>query len=114
MFEFLRSSDLQYELIVLDPPAFAKRKTEVMQACRGYKDINLQAFKRMPKGSLLLTCSCSYFVDEKLFQTVVFQAAADAKRNVKIIQKHHLAPDHGINIFHPEGEYLKSLLLYVE
>ena len=113
-FEFLRQSDLNYDLVILDPPAFAKRKNDVMQACRGYKDINLQAMKKMPKGSLLLTCSCSYFVDEKLFQTVIFQAASDARRNVKIIQKHHLAPDHPLNIYHPEGDYLKSFLLYVE
>ena len=114
VFEFLRENDLDYDLIILDPPAFAKKKDDIIRACRGYKDINRVALSKMPKGSILVTSSCSYHVDEKLFQTVVFQAAAEAKRNVRIIQRHHLAPDHPINVFHPEGEYLKSLVLYVE
>ena len=114
VFEFLREKPLDYDLIILDPPAFAKRKSDIVQACRGYKDINRLAIKKIVPGGLLLTSSCSYHVDEKLFQTVVFQAAQEAGRNVRIIGRHHLAPDHPINIFHPEGEYLKSLLLYVE
>lgn len=114
VFRFLREKPLSYELVILDPPAFAKKKEDIEQAAKGYKDINMTALKKMPSGSLLLTCSCSYFMDESLFQTVIFQAARDANRTVRIIQKHHLAPDHPINIFHPEGDYLKSLLLYVE
>lgn len=113
VFQFLRSSPLDYDLVILDPPAFAKKRKDVIQACRGYKDINRLALQKMPDSSLLLTSSCSYFVDEQLFQKVVFQAAAEAKRNVRIIGRHHLAMDHPINIFHPEGDYLKSLLLYV-
>jgi len=114
VFEFLRSEKLVYDFIILDPPAFCKRKSEVMNACRGYKDINRLAIEKCLPGSLLLTCSCSYFVDEKLFQQIIFQVAVEAGRKVRIIQKHHLAIDHPINIFHPEGDYLKSFLVYVE
>ncbi|MEK7623106.1 MAG: class I SAM-dependent rRNA methyltransferase [Patescibacteria group bacterium] len=114
VFQFLEEGDLsQYELIILDPPAFAKKKTDVVTACRGYKEINRRAIERISKGGILVTSSCSYHVDEKLFQTVIFQAARDANRSVKIIGRHRHAPDHPINIFHPEGEYLKSLVLYV-
>lgn len=113
VFQFLRSSPLGYDLIILDPPAFAKRAKDVIPACRGYKDINRLAMEKMPKNSLLLTCSCSYYVDESLFQKVLFQAAAEAKRSVKIIGKHRQAQDHPVNIFHPEGQYLKSFLLYI-
>lgn len=114
VFKFLRERELNYDLIILDPPAFAKKKDDLVRACRGYKDINRLALQKIPAGGLLLTSSCSYHIDKKLFQMVVFQAAVEAKRKVRIIQRHHLAIDHPINIFHPEGEYLKSLLLYVE
>jgi 23S rRNA (cytosine1962-C5)-methyltransferase len=114
VFQFLRTKELDYELIILDPPAFAKRKKDIIAACRGYKDINRLAMKKMPKGSILLTCSCSYHVDEDLFQKVVFQAAIEAGRSVRIMSKHLLALDHPINICHREGDYLKSLLLYVD
>lgn len=114
VFQFLRSKALNYELVILDPPAFAKSSKDVINACRGYKDINRLALQKMPKGSILITCSCSHFVDEKLFQQVVFQAACEAKRQVRIIGKHRQASDHPINLFHPEGSYLKSLVLFVE
>ncbi len=114
VFTFLRRSSLEYDLVILDPPAFAKRKKDVIPGCRGYKDINRIALQKMPPGSLLLTSSCSYYVDPILFQKVVFQAALEAKRVVKIIGRHELAVDHPINLCHPEGEYLKSLLLFVE
>lgn len=114
VFEYLRNESLDYDIVILDPPAFAKKKTDIMNACRGYKDINRVAIEKMPKGSLLFTSSCSYHIDPGLFQTVVFQAAHDAKRNVRIIGRHRLAPDHPTNIFHPETEYLKSLLLYID
>ena len=113
-FQFLREKPLDYGLVVLDPPAFAKKKDDVEKAARGYKDINYQAMKRMPAGSLLLTCSCSYFMEESLFQMLMFQAARDARRNVRIVHRHRLAADHPVNVFHPEGDYLKSFLLYVE
>lgn len=114
VFTLLHDEPLDFDLIILDPPAFAKKKTDVVAACRGYKEINRVALQKMPAGSLLLTSSCSYHVDEKLFQTVLFQAAVEAGRNVRIIGRHRLAPDHPMSIFHPEGEYLKSLLLFVE
>lgn len=114
VFEFLREKDLDYDLIILDPPAFAKRKKDIVQGCRGYKDINRLAMQKMPPQSLLLTCSCSHHVDESLFQKVIFQAAIEAKRNVRLIGRHRQAPDHPVNIYHPESEYLKSFLLYVE
>lgn len=113
-FQFLRESPLQYDLVILDPPAFAKKRGDTIQACRGYKEINRQAISKMPSGSLLLTCSCSYPIDDKLFQQVVFQAAVEAQREVKILSHHHQAWDHPVNIYHPEGRYLKSLLLAVE
>jgi len=113
VFTFLREHPLDYDLVILDPPAFAKKQKDVMQGCRGYKDINRVALQKMPPGSTLLTCSCSHFVDERLFQMVVFQAAAEARRAVQIIGRHTLAPDHPINLAHPEGGYLKSLLLRV-
>lgn len=114
VFEFLRRSDLNYDLVILDPPAFAKKQKDIISACRGYKDINRVAMQKMPKGSLLLSCSCSYHVDEKLFQQVLFQAAREANRNVKIVGRHEMAKDHPINIFHPESDYLKSILLYID
>lgn len=112
-FEFLRKP-LNYDLVILDPPAFAKRAKDVVQACRGYKEINRQAMEKMPAQSLLLTCSCSYHVDEALFQKVLFQAAIEAKRSVRIIGRHRQAMDHPVNLFHPEGNYLKSFLLAIE
>lgn len=114
VFEFLREKSLDYDLVILDPPAFAKRQKDVISACRGYKDINRLAMEKMPKGSILLTSSCSYHVDETLFQTVIFQAAMEAKRIVKIIGRHQMAVDHPVNICHPESDYLKSLLVYLD
>jgi 23S rRNA (cytosine1962-C5)-methyltransferase len=114
VFDYLRQQPLQYDLIILDPPAFAKRQKDIIPACRGYKDINRISLQKMPPNSILLTCSCSYFVNADLFQKVLFQAAVEAKRNVRIIGKHILAPDHPINLCHPETDYLKSFLLYVE
>lgn len=113
-FQFLRKSPLDYDIVILDPPAFAKKAKDLIPACRGYKDINRVAMQKMPKGSLLLTCSCSYFVDEQLFQKVLFQASVEANRQVKILSKHRQAFDHPVNLCHPESEYLKSFLLYVD
>ncbi len=113
VFEFLRKDQETYDLIVLDPPAFCKRRDQVQQAARGYKDINLQALKRARNGGLLFTSSCSAFIDANLFQKIVFGAAKDSGREVQIIQKTSHAFDHPINIYHPEGEYLKGLLLHI-
>ncbi|MFI0434682.1 MAG: class I SAM-dependent rRNA methyltransferase [Parachlamydiaceae bacterium] len=114
VFQFLREKDLPYDLVILDPPAFAKKQKDIIAACRGYKDINRLAMQKMPSQSLLLTCSCSHYVDEELFQKVLFQAAVEARRQVRIVGRHRLAPDHPINLCHPESHYLKSFLLYLE
>jgi len=114
VFEAFRRRDLDFDLIILDPPAFAKRKGEVISACRGYKDIHRLVFQKCPTGAEILTFSCSYFVDEKLFRQVVFQAADEAGRRVRVLGRHRSAADHPVNIFHPEGDYLKGLWLYVD
>lgn len=116
VFDFLRRKPLprQYDFIILDPPAFAKRSSDLEPAKKAYTDMNRMAMEHLPSGSLLLTCSCSYQMDINLFQTVVFHAARQAKRNVRIIQRHRQALDHPVNLFHPEVDYLKSLLLWVE
>jgi len=114
VFGFLRRAEAAYDLIILDPPAFAKKKADVVRACRGYKDINRLALQKIAPGGLLLTFSCSHFVDSGLFQQVVWEASVEASRRVRILQRHRLACDHPVNIFHPESEYLKGLLLYVE
>lgn len=115
VFDFLRQNQtLPYDLVILDPPAFAKKQKDLVAACRGYKDINRLAMQKMPSSSFLLTSSCSYHVNSELFQKVIFQAALEAKRQVRIIGQHRLAPDHPVNIFHPESNYLKSLLLFIE
>jgi len=115
-FDFLRRlpPPRAYDFVILDPPAFAKRSSDIDPAKKAYTDLNRMAMQLLPPGGLLLTCSCSYQMDAALFQTVVFHAARQARRDVKIIQRHHLAYDHPINIYHPETEYLKSLLLWVE
>jgi 23S rRNA (cytosine1962-C5)-methyltransferase len=112
VFAFLKDRPLEYDLIVLDPPAFAKKRQDVSAACGAYKEINRLVMEKMPIGSLLLTCSCSYFIDNALFQNLLFQSALEAKRSVKIISRHSQAKDHPISLFHPEGEYLKGFLLH--
>ena len=104
-----------YDFIVLDPPAFAKRSSDLEQAKKAYTDLNRMAMQLLPStGGLLLTCSCSYQVDVPLFQTIVFHAARQAKRFVRILHRHRQAFDHPVSIYHPEVDYLKSLLLWVE
>lgn len=112
-FKFLEENPLDYDLLILDPPAFAKKKQDIPQATKGYREINTIALSKLPSRSMLLTCSCSYHIDKALFQTILFQAAKAAKREVQIIGEHRLGKDHPINLFHPEGNYLKSLLLYI-
>jgi len=114
-FNFLKDMpENEYDIIVLDPPAFAKHARAVDNASRGYKQINLQAFRRIKPGGLVFTFSCSGNISKDLFQKIVFGAAADAYRNVRIIHQLHQPADHPINIYHPEGEYLKGLVLWVE
>jgi len=110
VFDYLRKGAGAYDLIILDPPAFAKSKSDVEKASRGYKDINLQAMKHLNPGGLLLTFSCSSYVSPELFQKIIFGAAKDARTKLQIIEKTSHPIDHPISIFHPEGEYLKGLL----
>lgn len=113
-FEFLAKEPLDYDLVVLDPPAFVKKREDIAAAFRAYKEINRTAMAKMPSGSLLLSCSCSYHVDEALFQNIVFRAGLEAKRRVRILSRHCQAADHPISLYHPESAYLKSFLLYLE
>jgi 23S rRNA (cytosine1962-C5)-methyltransferase len=114
VFEYLRRPELDYDFIILDPPAFAKKRPDIVQACRGYKDINRLAIQKVQPQGLVMTFSCSRYVDEKLFRQVVFQAAYEAERQVRILQRYRQPFDHPINVFHPETEYLKGFLLYVD
>jgi 23S rRNA (cytosine1962-C5)-methyltransferase len=116
VFDFLRQRPLphQYDFIIVDPPAFAKRSSDLDPAKRAYTDLNRLAFQALTPGGLMLTCSCSYQIDPQLFQTIVFHAARQANRSVRILQRHRHAFDHPINLYHPEVDYLKSLLLWVE
>lgn len=100
-----------WDLIVTDPPAFAKRKGDVDRACRGYKDVNRLALQLLAQGGLLLACSCSGPVDADLFQKVLFSAALDAGREARILEKRGAGPDHPVSVDCPEGEYLKAFLL---
>jgi 23S rRNA (cytosine1962-C5)-methyltransferase len=113
-FDYLRQTTESYDVMVLDPPAFAKNARAVPNASRGYKDLNMTAFKKIPAGGVLFTFSCSQNIDKDLFRKIVFSAAADAGRNVRILHQLTQPVDHPVNIFHPEGEYLKGLVLYVE
>ncbi len=113
-FEFLRSADNDFELMVLDPPAFAKNAKSVPNAARGYKELNLLAFKKISPKGIVFTFSCSQKIDRDLFRKIVFAAAADSGRNIRILHQLSQPIDHPINIYHPENEYLKGLVLYVE
>jgi 23S rRNA (cytosine1962-C5)-methyltransferase len=113
VFDFLRTDPLNYDLIILDPPAFAKKRSDIEGACRGYKEINRLVFQKIPAQTLLLTCSCSSLITSELFQNLIFQSALEANRNVRIVGRHLLSPDHPISLNHPEGDYLKSLLCYI-
>ncbi|GAL87168.1 SAM-dependent methyltransferase [Sporocytophaga myxococcoides] len=114
-FEYLKDMpENYYDLIILDPPAFAKSAAAVDRAARGYKDINMRAFRKIKKGGMLLTYSCSQHITKDLFQKIIFGAAADSGRNVRILFQLHQPADHPVNLYHPEGEYLKGLALWVE
>ncbi|MCR5534672.1 MAG: class I SAM-dependent rRNA methyltransferase [Bacteroidaceae bacterium] len=113
-FRFLDEMDGNYDLVILDPPAFAKHKDALKNALRGYTKLNTKALEKMPSGSILFTFSCSQAVNKDQFRMAVFTAAAMAKRKVRILHQLHQPADHPINIYHPEGEYLKGLVLFVE
>ena len=113
-FKFLREMQTPYDLIILDPPAFAKHKNALHNALKGYTRLNRQAFEKIQPGGILFTFSCSQAVNKDQFRAAVFTAATQARRNVRILHQLHQPADHPINIYHPEGEYLKGLVLYVE
>lgn len=113
-FKFLDSHNDQYDLIVLDPPAFAKHRGALKNALKGYTRLNVKGLQRIRKGGILFTFSCSQVVTKELFRQAVFTAAAQTGRKVRILHQLHQPADHPINIYHPEGEYLKGFVLYVE
>jgi 23S rRNA (cytosine1962-C5)-methyltransferase len=111
VFAYLRSTQENFNLIILDPPAFAKTKRDVAKASRGYKEINLQAIKHLTKGGMLATFSCSNFIDETLFSKIVLAAARDAGADLQLLSRLEAGPDHPTLFGHPEGRYLKGLML---
>ena len=104
----------KYDLIILDPPAFAKHRGALRNALKGYTRLNVKGLEHIRKGGILFTFSCSQVVTKEQFRQAVFTAAALTGRNVRILHQLHQPADHPINIYHPEGEYLKGLVLYVE
>ena len=113
-FKYLDANDHKYDLIILDPPAFAKHRAALRNALKGYTRLNVKGFERIKQGGILFTFSCSQVVTKEHFRNAVFTAAAQAGRKVRILHQLHQPADHPINIYHPEGEYLKGLVLYVE
>ena len=113
-FKYLENMSDEYDLIVLDPPAFAKHRGALHNALKGYTRLNVKAFEKIRRGGVLFTFSCSQVVTKEHFRNAVFTAAAQAGRKVSILHQLHQPADHPINIYHPEGEYLKGLVLYVE
>lgn len=112
-FKFLDKADDAYDLIVLDPPAFAKHKEAVRNALKGYTRLNLQAMRKIKRGGILFTFSCSQVISKDQFRLAVFTAAAQSGRYVRILHQLHQPADHPVNIYHPEGEYLKGLVLEI-
>lgn len=113
-FKYLDRMGDHYDLIILDPPAFAKHKDALRNALRGYTKLNAKAFEKIKPGGILFTFSCSQVVDKINFRNAVFTAAAQSGRSVRILHQLTQPADHPVNIYHPEGEYLKGLVLYVE
>lgn len=113
-FKYLDDNDGKYDLIVLDPPAFAKRRKALKNGLRGYTKLNIKGLQKIKSGGILFTFSCSQVVTKDQFKQAVFEAAAETGRKVRILHQLHQPADHPINIYHPEGEYLKGLVLYVE
>ena len=113
-FKYLDNNDNKYDLIILDTPAFAKHRAALRNALKGYTRLNVKGLQRIKHGGILFTFSCSQVVSKEHFRNAVFTAAAQAGRKVRILQQLHQPADHPINIYHPEGEYLKGLVLYVE
>ena len=113
VFEIIRTLDPGYDIVLLDPPPFAKKKGHISNAARGYKELNLQAFRLLKKDGLLFTFSCSHHMSFDLFQKIVFAAALDARREVQMVSRRGHPVDHPISLYHPEGEYLKGFICRV-
>lgn len=113
-FKYLEKAGSNYDLIILDPPAFAKHRSVLRNALKGYTRLNVKAFEKIKPSGIVFTFSCSQVVTKDNFRNAVFTAAAQAGRKVRILHQLHQPADHPINIYHPEGEYLKGLVLYVE
>ena len=113
VFDFLKSNREQFDLVIVDPPAFAKKKSHVQNAARAYGELNRLALERVSAGGYLLSCSCSHYLEEGLLGQILFQSARDIGRQASIVQRQRLALDHPVSIYHPEGAYLKSFLLAV-
>jgi len=113
-FHHLEQSKGKYDMIILDPPAFAKHNNVLANALQGYKRLNIKAIENIAPGGIIFTFSCSQVVSRENFRKSVFAAAANTKRNVRIIDQLSQPADHPVNIYHPESEYLKGLVLFVE
>lgn len=114
VFRFLESASLNYDLVILDPPAFAKKSKDVTRAFSAYKELNRLVISKMPTPSILVTASCSYHLSAAQFQQLLFIAAGEGKKRAKLISRHPLAYDHPIDLAHPESDYIKSALLYLQ
>jgi 23S rRNA (cytosine1962-C5)-methyltransferase len=113
-FDYLNDIKNKYDLIILDPPAFAKHNNVLANALQGYKRLNMKAIDQIKPGGIIFTFSCSQVVTKENFRKSVFAAAANTGRNVRILYQMSQPPDHPVNIYHPESEYLKGLVIYVE
>jgi 23S rRNA (cytosine1962-C5)-methyltransferase len=114
VFDFLKDNDDKFDMIILDPPAFAKHRGALNNALQAYKRLNAAAFTKLKQGGILFTFSCSQVVSRDQFRNAVFSGSIIANRNVRIMHQLTQPADHPINIYHPEGEYLKGLVLYVD
>ena len=111
---YLKRCNDEYDIIILDPPAYAKHLNQTSNAMIGYRNLNTEGLKKIKPGGILFTFSCSQAIDKELFRKLIFQSALQAKRNISILHQLSQPADHPVNIYHPEAEYLKGLVLFVE
>ena len=112
--DYIKDLEKDYDVIILDPPAFAKHRDKRHRAVQGYKRLNANTIRQIKPGGIIFTFSCSQVVDKQLFTNTIIAAAIEAKRNVRILEQLHQPSDHPISAFHPEGEYLKGLVIQVD
>ena len=112
--DFIKDLKEDYDIIILDPPAFAKHRSAKHNAVQGYKRLNAHAIRQIKPGGIIFTFSCSQVVEKELFTNTIIAAAIEAKRSVRILEQLHQPADHPINANHPEGEYLKGLVIQVD